>query len=371
MRLVAGPPPVSATPTPGCVKFGSSKNEIFNWEHLSLPEDVINDLEDAAKHSLAIKTWSSYKTAERSLIWFCKQEKVPYTLPLSEATLVRYVHWLVYKKGKKAATVSSYLAGIRKLHIMKGMAAPLLRTELVKMVLTGRKNMEDTWRLRLGGQERQPVTPDVLQLFKARLRDWDTNGKDKCTIWTVATLLFHGAFRGGELLCRQKSEFDPAFTLLRQDIMVTADSTKQGLETVQVKLKAPKERKDNRAVIVDVFQSDTCICPVRAVKKWQAATAGFQADQPAFRLADGSPLTTNFFNKVLEQRLAGYLDDYKISAHSFRSGAASMMANLGYSDKDVKAVGRWSSRAFELYVKLPRTKRIEAAKNARKFGLKK
>ena len=61
----------------------------------------------------------------------------------------------------------------------------------------------------------------------------------------------------------------------------------------------------------------------------------------------------------------------RISAHSFRSGAASMMANLGYSDKDVKAVGRWSSRAFEIYVKLPRTKRMEAARNARKNGFSK
>ena len=338
---------------------------------MGLPKNVINDLEDAAKHSLAIKTWSSYKTAERSLVLFCKSEKVTYVLPLQEATLIRFIHWLVYVRGKKAATVSSYLAGIRKLHIMKGMAAPILRTEIVKMVLTGRKNMEDSQRLRLGGHERQPVTPDILELIKARLRDWDTNGQDKYTVWTVATLLFHGAFRGGELLCRQKSEFDPAFTLLRDDIKVTADSSGQGLETVQVRLKAPKERKDNRAVIVDVYQADTSICPVRAVKKWLAATMNFQADQPAFRLADGSPLTASLFNKILEHRLYGYLNNHKISAHSFRSGAASMMANLGYSDKDVKAVGRWSSRAFELYVKLPRTQRIQAAKNARKFGFKK
>ena len=370
MRQVEGPPPFSATPTAGCVKFGSSKNAIFNWDHLGLPQNVIDDLEEAAKHSLAIKTWSSYKTAEKSLIMFCKLEKVMFKLPLTEAILVRYIHWLVYTKGKRVSTVSSYLAGIRKMHVMRGMEAPVLRTEIVKMILTGRKNMEDSQRLRQGGQERQPVTPDILELIKARLRDWDTNGRDKCTVWTVATLLFHGAFRGGELLCRQKSEFDPAFTLLRSDIKVTADSSVRGLETVQVRLKAPKERKDNRAVIVDVYQADTSICPVRAVKKWMAATANYQPDQPAFRLADGSPLTASLFNRILDDRLSGYLENCKISAHSFRSGAASMMASLGYSDKDVKAVGRWSSRAFELYVKLPRTQRIQAAKHARKFGFK-
>ena len=48
--------------------------------------------------------------------------------------------------------------------------------------------------------------------------------------------------------------------------------------------------------------------------------------------------------------------------HSFRIGMASMLGALGYDDDDVKAVGRWSSRAFEEYLMLPRTKRIAMAK---------
>jgi hypothetical protein len=39
-----------------------------------------------------------------------------------------------------------------------------------------------------------------------------------------------------------------------------------------------------------------------------------------------------------------------------------MMGALGYDDNDVKAVGRWSSRAFEEYLLLPRTKRMAIAK---------
>ena len=331
--------------------------------------DVLADLENAARHSLAIKTWSSYKTAERALIWFCKEEKVVFKLPLEENTLLLFVHWLVFKKGKKSSTVNNYLAGVRKLHVMRGMAAPTLRTDLIKMILAGRKNIEDSQRLREGGQERQPVTPAILELIKARLKEWQTSATDKCTVWTVATLLFHGAFRGGELLSRARSEFDPAFVLLRRDIAITTDSEFQGKETVQVRVKAPKERKDNRAVIVDVYQADTNICPVRATKKWWRATKHFQPDQPAFRLENGDLLTIQAFNKIIRDRLAGFLDNYNISSHSFRGGAASMMAALGYSDKDVKAVGRWSSRAVDLYIKLPRTKRISTAKKIQKFGL--
>ena len=40
----------------------------FDWTKLGLPEDVVEDLEKAARHSLATKTWSSYKTAENLLV---------------------------------------------------------------------------------------------------------------------------------------------------------------------------------------------------------------------------------------------------------------------------------------------------------------
>ena len=39
-----------------------------------------------------------------------------------------------------------------------------------------------------------------------------------------------------------------------------------------------------------------------------------------------------------------------------------MMAAIGYSDEEIKAVGRWSSRAFMEYIKLPRTQRAEIAR---------
>ena len=108
------------------------------------------------------------------------------------------------------------------------------------------------------------------------------------------------------------------------------------------------------------------ICPVRAFKKWQAATSSYQMDQPAFRLENGAPVTANLFNNILKERLKDKLGHIRITAHSFRGGAASMMASLGYSDKEIKAVGRWNSRAVEAYVKqgwafdlFKRSKKIE------------
>jgi hypothetical protein len=78
-------------------------------------------------------------------------------------------------------------------------------------------------------------------------------------------------------------------------------------------------------------------------------------DLPAFRFSSGVPLTGTKLNRLLRE----WLEDAApgISTHTFRIGAASLMGKLGFADKDVKAVGRWSSRAFEGYMRLPRTKR--------------
>ena len=44
----------------------------------------------------------------------------------------------------------------------------------MSMVLKGKSNMEASERLVNAAQERQPVTPDVLELIKIRLKAWET-----------------------------------------------------------------------------------------------------------------------------------------------------------------------------------------------------
>ena len=39
-----------------------------------------------------------------------------------------------------------------------------------------------------------------------------------------------------------------------------------------------------------------------------------------------------------------------------------MLGKLGYSDQEIMAIGRWSSFAFELYIRSPRAVRAKTAK---------
>jgi hypothetical protein len=127
-----------------------------------------------------------------------------------------------------------------------------------------------------------------------------------------------------------------------------------------IRLKAPKEDRKGRSSIVDVYATGGPSCPVHALREWKKLNKHWPAQQPAFRWDSGKPFTQNQFRNILEHRLAGYVDNPEemFCTHSFRIGTASMLGALGYRDENIQAVGPWSSRAFEEYRRLLRTKRM-------------
>ena len=137
----------------------------------------------------------------------------------------------------------------------------------------------------------------------------------------------------------------------------------------RVTLKCPKENKSNIATTVDVFQNDGPLCPVQALTDW----GGIKPENlklPLFRFADGTPLTGAKLNKILDLTLGRYTDKTigKFTTHSFRIGLATELGLMGCSDEEIKEAGRWSSRAFERYVKLKRTKRANVAQTIRELN---
>ena len=84
-------------------------------------------------------------------------------------------------------------------------------------------------------------------------------------------------------------------------------------------------------------------------------------DAPFFTNSEGKPLTQKYLNKILKELLGKHLKGGVITGHSFRAGLISMFAREGFSESQLKEIGRWSSRAYECYVKLGRSKRHEMA----------
>ena len=105
------------------------------------------------------------------------------------------------------------------------------------------------------------------------------------------------------------------------------------------------------------------MCPVNAFLKWSNYTRP-EKGLPLFRGKDGTPMTGREVNKQLKSLLGRFAKygNGTISSHSFRSGIVSILGSKGFSDEEIKLVGRWSSRAFIRYMKLPRTQRAAIAR---------
>ena len=68
---------------------------------------------------------------------------------------------------------------------------------------------------------------------------------------------------------------------------------------------------------------------------------------PLFCHADQSPILTHQFNVELQHCLAYCgLDTSRYKSHSFRIGGACHAADRGYSDAQIRVLGRWKSDAF-------------------------
>jgi hypothetical protein len=350
-----------AIPTRGATKYDEEAGKKLVWQTSSEREGVQAQL--LSSLSLARSTWKNYSTAEGLLRKCCREKGIEWGLPVKDSTVISFVLWLAFDREVSSATISNYLSGVRNLHIVNGVVCPEIRSERVEMLLKGKKNWEQSVKREAGAGRRKPVTPDILRLLKARFSDSDLMLVDKKMVWAVCTALFFGAFRGHEILCKRETVFDPAFTLLCEDVKVRG-GVGSGEKWLEFKIKAPKEDKAGKVTVVDVYQSVPELCPVRAFERWLEAKPPATYGQPMFRWAGGRPLTAAALNKLLKERLEGYIEGASkwFTTHSFRTGAASWLGAVGVEDAEVQALGRWSSRAFEEYLRLPRTKRKEVAK---------
>lgn len=351
-------------PTLGVTKYGPKG--LFTTDSFTgnLPVHWKEYLATIANYSLSKKTWSAYKTAGKLLTQCQTETKSPMTLPMNDDKVLIFVAWLL-SRGLQSRTISTYLSGLRQVHLAKGILIPVLRPEQVKQILTGASNL-DRIKARLSLKPtRLPVTATMMKLLKSCIKESQDSKERKRLLWAVATVLFNGAFRVHELLARTERQFDPCFTLLNKDLIIkTIKINNVPAKVIQILIKSPKTDRIGVDSIIDVYESKGPLCPVKALEKWKAVSNQRNCNLPAFCDNDGKPLTGTKFNNYLKSYLGKYINykKGKITSHSFRAGMASLLGTLGYSDEDIQAVGRWSSRAFMDYLKLPRTRRLAMAK---------
>jgi len=98
--------------------------------------------------------------------------------------------------------------------------------------------------------------------------------------------------------------------------------------------------------------SNKTVCPVHSLRSYlQLRGKESSKVQPLFSFMDNAPITRSFFNSQLQLSLkfAG-LNVKKYKSDSFRIGAATAK---GFSEEQIQQMGRWNSKAFKKYIRIP------------------
>ncbi|KAJ7324885.1 hypothetical protein JRQ81_017905 [Phrynocephalus forsythii] len=177
--------------------------------------------------------------------------------------------------------------------------------------------------------DRFPLTPQLLVRMGAH---WPRVCRDasEVSLFRAASLLaFFGALRVSEMVAA--SWGDKSFRALTvTDVTITTTC-------LTVRVRRSKTDQQGRGAVLTLGPcSVEAICPVRAMSDYLACrgpVAGY-----LFQHTDGTPLTKFQFGtlagKVLQQLGVGSL---RFGTHSFRIGAASTAAALGYPRGDIRS----------------------------------
>ena len=175
--------------------------------------------------------------------------------------------------------------------------------------------------------------------------------------WRAAlTVGFCGLLRGGEFALQDGEAFDAARHLTRGDVRFF---TEDGIRHAGVMIRQLKTTNTNdKRVEVILRGGGTLFDPVEELwqlfridrcKREEAATT------PLFRGATRDALTVRQVRDMIKALMAAIgCDPDRYGAHSLRIGGATAALAAGIEPAVIRAMGRWSSEVYEIYMRLTR-----------------
>jgi hypothetical protein len=322
------------------------------------PPTVVEHTRHLLSTSLAESTKKMYGVGWRSYVQYCTtSNRKP--LPLTEEGLMNWASSTALS-GCKHTTIKSYLAGIRSAAIMQGFdVSDLAKMQRLKLVLRALKSIAPHTATRL------PITNDILLKIRPHMK-LDTY-EDKM-LWAAFTFAHACLMRCGEFTTSSYKD--------KKYLSLGAWKWEQDAKHGTVTL--PSSKTSKTPVDVYIFANGSDTCPALAMSKYIDARFkrryNTRLDSPLFAMEDGTPLTRKRLTKALRQALvAGRIPNAELyKGHSFRRGGATSLARAGVADSVIKAIGRWKSHAYHLYVDIDLnimcSAAVEVGKLKAKFG---
>ena len=233
-------------------------------------------------------------------------------------------------------TLKVYLAGIQYHSIINGFPVSLSSMHQLFYTLRGVRRLQGSAFTR---PPRSPITTRhlhiLLEFFRSSFKPFDAN-----MLSAAALTAFFGLLRSSEYLPAHSSTYDPATTLLCSDVFISPD-----LSFASIHLKCSKTDPFRVGCLVKLWSTKNSLCPVTALHRHMLR----HSQGPVFTFQNGSYLNRQIWSSIIQMGLR----DITLNTHSFRIGGASSAHAVGVPDSTIQTLGRWSSSAYQVYLRLP------------------
>ncbi len=257
-------------------------------------------------------------------------------------SITSFISFLNSIKGLQVSSIKSYISGIQFFHkLLYGAPSPEISNSQTAMLIRGIQRSRPT-----RPDSRLPITLDILTKCIHTLRTYYQPPSTAHTLDAMFLLAFFGFLRCSELTI--SSKFDPAIN------PTIADLTILDSETISFLVKQSKTDQTKKGHFVYIFNLPSPIQPYQAVCEYLRLRI-FQAKsplEPLFLDHTNKPASRAWFQKHLRSvLLSAGISAKNFSSHSFRIGAATSAAQKGLTKHQIQTLGRWSSEAFQSYIR--------------------
>ena len=262
-------------------------------------------------------------------------------LPLSVSDIVLFVAYLSAKK-LAPSTISTYISALSYVHKIGSFSDPT-KAFVVHKIMTAQSRLCSKPDIRL------PITRSILHKLVQALNHTITPAYQILLFQTMFLVAFYGFFRVGELTTKTPERRHSVLQFQSLSFL----KSRNEVQAAKLVITDYKHNTTGRPFSIIIHRESTVhCCPVEFLLRWcrmRGSNSG-----PLFCLADGSAVKTEVFTRQLKGALAFCdLDCSSYKSHSFRIGAASLAAENGMSDAQIRGLGRWKSDAFKLYIRSP------------------
>jgi hypothetical protein len=278
-------------------------------------------------HAIEKSTIGGYSTGARDYIRFCQLHHIP--LDPTPQTLSRYIAFT----SLSIASGPKYLTGARHyLHELFPEFDLNRASPSVQATIRGSKKVRaDPVR------RKQPIRiQHLLSFVDSAIR---TKNYDDLLFATIMSCCFYGCHRSGELVLKTKTDIDWRKVIKRSSFHFSPGYAGYRL---------PYHKSDPFYCGTDIlFSTQEAADPVFLLKAFVHVRDSIHGARRAlFLREDGSHPTQAWF----DAKLFSFVDR-SFGGHSARAGGATYYAALGLSESVIMALGRWSSKAWTIYIR--------------------